>query len=271
MVTTTHINISSQKELTDLSDIPLYQVLLLPGACKITLDFTTYELEKQSLVFMTPYQVLKWETTPKGEVEELRFHGDFYCIEHHKKEVACNGILFNNIYESPTIEVDAAFYSEIKDLFRKIKAQEGKKESYDLSITRSYLCSREKQKEITLSRSNPINGELLKFQDLIEQHLHESQPLSFYAEYFGISENAFSKKIKKFFGKSPLRLIQEARVLEAKKQLHLTYRPVKEIAQSMGFEDEYYFSRFFRREVGVTPTKFREKVGISIVAEKSKE
>jgi len=55
-------------------------------------------------------------------------------------------------------------------------------------------------------------------------------------------------------------------VLEAKKQLHLTHKSIKEIAFDLNFEDEFYFSRFFKKNVGLSPKHFRESVGISIVA-----
>lgn len=61
-------------------------------------------------------------------------------------------------------------------------------------------------------------------------------------------------------------MIQERIALEAKKLIHLTHKPIKEIAQELNFEDEFYFSRYFKKEVGVSPKKFREEVGISIVA-----
>ena len=63
-----------------------------------------------------------------------------------------------------------------------------------------------------------------------------------------------------------MQLIQERVTLEAKKLLHLTYKSVKEIAAELNFEDEFYFSRYFKKNVGVSPLRYREKVGISIVA-----
>lgn len=63
-----------------------------------------------------------------------------------------------------------------------------------------------------------------------------------------------------------MQLIQERVTLEAKKLLHLTYKSVKEIANELNFEDEFYFSRYFKKNVGLSPTHYREKVGISIVA-----
>lgn len=60
-------------------------------------------------------------------------------------------------------------------------------------------------------------------------------------------------------------------ILEAKKEIHLTYKSIKEIARDLGFEDEFYFSRYFKKKVGVSPKTFREQVGVSIVAKKSIE
>ncbi|WP_222597054.1 helix-turn-helix domain-containing protein [Chitinophaga pinensis] len=56
-------------------------------------------------------------------------------------------------------------------------------------------------------------------------------------------------------------------ILEAKRQLHLTRRSIKEIAYSLQFSDEFYFSRFFKKFTKVSPQTFRQKTGISIVAD----
>jgi AraC family transcriptional activator of pobA len=81
-----------------------------------------------------------------------------------------------------------------------------------------------------------------------------------------MSPDAFSKKIKKQFSRSPSTLINERVILEAKKLLHLTYRSIKEIALELNFDDEFYFSRYFKKNVGVSPSYYRRNVGISIVA-----
>ncbi len=53
--------------------------------------------------------------------------------------------------------------------------------------------------------------------------------------------------MKKQFSKSPSQLINERSTLEAKKLLHLTYKSIKEIAQELNFDDEFYFSRYFKK------------------------
>jgi AraC-like DNA-binding protein len=49
--------------------------------------------------------------------------------------------------------------------------------------------------------------------------------------------------------------------MEAKRELYLTNKTVKEIAYDLGFGDEHYFSRFFKNNAEVSPQIYRETVG----------
>ncbi|WP_317127050.1 helix-turn-helix domain-containing protein [Chryseobacterium carnipullorum] len=93
--------------------------------------------------------------------------------------------------------------------------------------------------------------------------------MSFYSGKLHITNDTLSKAVKKEFNKTPSQLINERTTLEAKRLLHLTYRSVKEIASELGFHDEFYFSRYFKKSVGCSPKMYREKVGISIEAKMS--
>jgi len=51
-----------------------------------------------------------------------------------------------------------------------------------------------------------------------------------------------------------------ARVLhEAQRDLIYTHLPIKQLAANLGFDDDAYFSRFFRKHTGITPTDFRHQ------------
>lgn len=251
---------------------PYYFVLLLDGAISFSLDFQDYGCSGKNLLFLSPYQLLKCHDGNSSVSKALAFHGDFYCIEYHKEEVACNGILFNNIYESPFVPVPDAVFQEITDIFAKILAFDVTDSSCDLSIVKSYLqvilalSSREKQLQRSARAVTLQKEQVSDFQLVLEEHFVHARSVSFYASHYGLSVDVFSKKIKNFFAKPPSRLIQERLVLESKKRLHLTHKNIKEIASELCFEDEFYFSRFFKKQVGVSPKAFREHVGISIVA-----
>lgn len=254
---------------------PFYQILVFNGCGKFEINLTHYEYIGYTILFLTPYQQFKWLDTNKTELQLIQFHGDYYCIEYHKNLISCNGILFNNIYEKPFFNIDKVYFDEISDTIDKMK-KESRNEiesPFTNSIIKSYLqlilsiSSKEKSKYLTNIKPNEIpNEDLVLFQGLLEKNYKTERSVAFYASSFYLSTDAFSKKIKKQFSKTPSQLIQERVILEAKKLLHLTYKSIKEIAQELNFEDEFYFSRYFKKTVGVSPTLYRKNVGISIVA-----
>lgn len=67
--------------------------------------------------------------------------------------------------------------------------------------------------------------------------------------------------MKSYYKKSFKKLLTERIIIEAKKELYLTNKTVKEIAHEMGYEDEYYFSRLFKKNVNISPQLYRTSVG----------
>ncbi|WP_162426235.1 helix-turn-helix domain-containing protein [Pontibacter pudoricolor] len=250
-----------------------YQILLFKGSGTFIVDFTEYAFTGNTILFLTPYQYFQWKSPVHTAIECLKFHGDFYCIEYHKKEVACNGLLFNNIYFAQHITISYSIYTEISALFQKIEHERKDGSTFSSAILKAYLqlilalCS--KEKSIYLDTNTMDGGalsELVQFQELLEKYYIQERSPGFYASKTHLSTNAFGKIIKRQSGKTPTQLIQERVILEAKKLLHLTHKSVKEIAAELSFEDEFYFSRYFKKSVGLSPLHYRENVGISIVA-----
>lgn len=249
----------------------MYHIFLFNGNGKIIVDFIEYNFIGKTVFFTSPFQNI--QILSEIEIEVLNFHGDFYCIEFHKKEVACNGLLFNNIYLFPHFSLTDEVYQEISDYFSKIK-EVNHNEDFSGSVLQSYLqlilaiSSREKNKllpdkEIIKDDFN----ELKLFQNLVEEHFIVEKSLSFYADLLHVTSNTLSKKIKSKFNKTPSQIIQERVILEAKKQIHLTRKSIKEIAVELNFNDEFHFSKYFKKYVGISPTQFRKETGISIVAD----
>lgn len=77
------------------------------------------------------------------------------------------------------------------------------------------------------------------------------------AQYCGQSTADFSRKFKEERGLSPKHFLHELLIEKGKMLLLTTDLPVKGIAIELGFEDNLYFSRFFRQRVGLSPQKYR--------------
>lgn len=263
----------SSAHFVQAAQSPYYQILLFQGKGTFLVDFTEYSFSGNTVLFLTPYQHFQWIDAAQIDIEVLKFHGDFYCIEYHKKEVACNGLLFNNIYLVPHITIKSDNYHDILSFFAKIEHEKESGNEFSNAILKAYLqlilalCSKEKNTFLNDKQLEDTEmHEVVQFQSMLEQHFIKERSPTFYASKFCLSTGAFGKKIKKYFGKNPSQLIQDRVILEAKKLLHLTHKSIKEIAAELNFEDEFYFSRYFKKNVGLSPLHYREYVGISIVA-----
>lgn len=253
----------------------LYEIFLFRGAVRFSVDFVEHVCcaDIGTALFLSPYQTLRWLETELGPLRRIRFHGDYYCIEYHREEVACNGVLFNDVYEVPFVKLSGSAFDEIESICGRVENEQARDDASSQAVIRSYLqlilalCSREKLEQLEANEARSVpRPEIVAFQELLDCHFLEERSPAFYANQLGLSDRTFGRLIKSRFGKTPSVLIRERVVLEAKRLLHLTHSSIKEIAARLRFEDEYYFSRYFKKEVGIAPQHFRDRVGISRAA-----
>ena len=99
--------------------------------------------------------------------------------------------------------------------------------------------------------------QLEKFRNLIDEHMRRRWSVAQYAAQLGISAGQLSRLTRESLGKSSIALINERVLVEAQRELIYTNASIKQIADGLGFEDESYFGRFFRKHLGVSPQAYR--------------
>lgn len=99
------------------------------------------------------------------------------------------------------------------------------------------------------------------FCELIEQHYAEHKPVSFYARRLGITPAHLNSLCRAAVGRSALELIHERVTLEAKRNLVYTSMTISVVSYTAGFADPAYFTRFFKRQTGLSPRDFRQRAG----------
>jgi AraC family transcriptional regulator, transcriptional activator of pobA len=75
-----------------------------------------------------------------------------------------------------------------------------------------------------------------------------------------VSLKTLGRIVKNHYQKTLTEIISERIVMEAKRELNLTSKTIKEIAYDLGFKDEYHFSRYFKNKVKVSPQLFRNSL-----------
>ena len=94
----------------------------------------------------------------------------------------------------------------------------------------------------------------------IEQHFAEELSLQGMSERFYLSREYISRRFKQQYGVNLSEYVLTIRMNEAKRLLETSRQRIYEVAQAVGFSDDKYFRKVFKKQVGVTPNEFREQV-----------
>lgn len=247
-------------------------ILVLEGTGKFKADTAEYDFAASCLMCFSIYQpfMIKPDNRFRGLL--INFHPDFFCIHKHQEEVACNGVLFNNAYATPLVRLDETSVTTLLSVVHSLKSemQQPAVAQYELLI--SYLkiflihASRTKmldQGSVTVPDTGREPFILKTLKDAIEEHFRTKHSPGEYADLLNITTKALNRLSKSFFNKTLTSLIKERIMIEAKRELYLTAKSIKVIAYELGFNDEFYFSRFFKNSAAVSPQVYRETVGFA--------
>ena len=97
------------------------------------------------------------------------------------------------------------------------------------------------------------------YNQLIETHYKEHLTLSQYSEELSITEARLNEICRRLSGLPSKRLIMDRIIQEARRLLTFTSMSITEIGYALGFKEPAYFSRFFRRNTGLTANQYRDK------------
>lgn len=237
----------------------------------VNADFAEYNFSANSLFAFAPYQPYMFTADKPINGIAIYFHPEFFCIHKHHKEVGSNGVLYNNVYQPPFVTVDETSAATFKMLCDQIKTemQNPAMAQYELLvsylkiflITATRLKTEQQPQAAELIKDNKEPFILQKLKDAIEDNFKTKHSPSDYAEMLYISPKTLAKITKTHFNKTISSLINERIIIEAKRELYVTDKTIKEIAYELGYEDEYYFSRFFKVNADVSPQLYRDTVG----------
>lgn len=115
-----------------------------------------------------------------------------------------------------------------------------------------------RQKKEHLARPRSRRAEQIEtFRRLVDARYREHLPVPAYAELLGITAGQLTRLCREVLGLSSLDVINARLLHEAQRELIYTPNSIKQIAVSLGFGDEAYFGRFFRKHKGLTPREYR--------------
>lgn len=228
----------------------------------LKLDQVDFTLQPGQIIALTPLHHLQYI---EGSAVVYQFNREFYCIKDHDKEVGCVGILFYGNSELPVVTLEEDQKRKLHILHEVFLEELETKDSIQAEMLR-LLMARFIIKITRLIKSQGNYGQvhdekleiIRMFTFLVEWHFRKEHSVSFYAAELNKSPKTISNYFSKF-DKTPLQIIHDRIVLEAKRLLTYTDKSAKEIAFEVGFHDASHLSRLFKKQTGESPSAFKNK------------
>lgn len=264
---------SSSKINNDLLYKSLIKILLLPKGYTLTIDFKQYVTTHDSLFFINSNQFLQIQKSGSKQGYFVFYNRDFYCVQIHDAEVACDGLLFNNIYNMPMTVLNVNDNNHIENLFVQINEELELKDSSEEEMIRTFLkqlilratrlWKKQQLGQEMLSQDNEMEF-FRQFSLLVEIHFKEKHSVADYADLLHLAPKTITHKFKRLGLAQPNEIIKDRIILEAKRLLIHTNKTAKEIAYQLGYEDPAYFNRLFTIKTSDSPVSFRKKFNSEI-------
>ena len=233
---------------------------------KFTIDEIQITLKPNQITTITNLQKVQF-LSDHTELHAFSFNREFYCLKDHDHEVSCNGILFYGTQSLPIISLDDTEVKSLNALLLVFLEEFETKDNIQGEMLQMLLkrliikCTRlAKSQLIPKELDNEKIDVIRKFNTLVEVHYREKKSVAAYADLLFKSPKTLSNLFSIYGSKTPLRIIQERIILEARRLLTYSDMTSKEISQELGFNDATTFTKMFRRIMEITPQHYKSSL-----------
>lgn len=227
-----------------------YLLYLNKGTMNIDLNGKRYNMNSGQLVVILPNTPFYYNNEKDSSIEYIWLHFSGFEAREllEKTAVECNKIL--------TVGFDERIIEGFNGLFSEYTSRE---EGFEMScISRLIaLCvlfgrrvKKSKLKGETVNLSASLN--------YIHKNFNADISVDFLAQMEHLSTGYYRSLFKRLTGMSPIDYITGVRLRHSCELMKVTNLSIKEISAMVGYEDQMYFSRIFRKKMGLTPKNYRK-------------
>lgn len=243
-----------------------FEILFLTnGSGTHTIDFKDYTIKPNTIFFLSPGQIHSISLSKDIYGYIFLFSPEFFLINKtDKNKIFEFPFFYNTSDENPPLELqkekDIEFLQHLfikgcdENLVNTAESEEVIHSILDLILV--YCKNLYPQPS---ANAGMKKGRLMvkKFKQLIEERYMENFSVKEYAGLLSVTPSHLNETVKNVMGRTASDLIEEKMIIEIKKLLLHTDLTATEVAYALNFSDQSYFSKFFKKQVGMTPGDFR--------------
>jgi AraC family transcriptional activator of pobA len=242
--------------------------LVHEGDFSIKVSLLDYNVKKNNILMIAPNTVRQFlDVSPHCRLTSVTFTSAYLSATSiHTKNVDAFDFLSSQV--SPLLTVDDKAMVPLTSILNII---EGKIDIRDelafqdevllnLFTGFVYEVSALYQKQQTIAEVRGTRKEELTFRFLkiLPQHFKEERSVQAYAAMLNITPKYLSQTVKEITGKTAGEFIDEIVIMEAKVALNDPSLTIAQVADYLNFSDQFFFSKFFKKQCGINPSKYRQ-------------
>ncbi|HDZ05987.1 hypothetical protein LCGC14_0121680 [marine sediment metagenome] len=236
-------------------------LIVTKGTGKHTIDLKEYTLKKGSVLKIAKGQIHAFQKNADYEGFLLIFTEDFVLNHFSKSSIAIISHLYNYHITSPISNNESLNEDFLKELsfelnnintFAQINIVAALIDLYLLRLERNSRSNTEQNN----SKYYPV---FITFKNLVEERYIKTRNVKDYAEMLSITTKHLNEIVKEFTLNTAKTFIDNYVVLEIKRAIVSTNRSFKEIAFDTGFDELTNFTKFFKKNMNLSPKEFRNK------------
>lgn len=241
-------------------------VLFTKGGGYHSIDFNHFAVKPFQNYFMIPGQVHTWDFEGQMDGYVVNFSDTFFNSFLFKPDYLDSFSFWNGITEESVIQLSEKAGNNVVNLFEDLIVYSQSDITLQADMLRVILL----QIFIVIEQTALTNRNdtvhyipdtmVRNFQKLVEKNFTTVRLPGEYAELMNITPNHLNALTKEHLGKQAGEIIRDRIILEAKRMLVSLDITAAEIGFKLNFSDNSYFTKFFRKYVGMTPEVFRKKV-----------
>jgi len=235
-------------------------VLFTQGTGLHKIDFDEFVITKGSFFLMQPGQIHLWELSSDIDGYIVFFSKEIYNLHFRDKKIE-EYLFFQSSKNNPELQLNDEKMKQIQPYFDLMVIENEQDELHKKDKMLNLLdCILIEVLRIYNVDSNHLtftyNHKLKEFELLLEQFYKTEKSPSFYADKMAITLKHLNRISKNILNITITELITRRVMLESKRIMVDQNKTIAQIADELGYSNYSYFSKLFKKNVGVTPIEF---------------
>lgn len=243
-----------------------YHLLLFTeGSGEHSIDFQKFPVKPYQIYFMVPGQVHSWNFAEPADGYVVNFSNSFFQSFLLRPDYLETLSVFNGEAADSVLEIPEDLRPGIINHFENILKESEGSERLNIDLIRVqllqiFIITSRLSSHQSIQSVSSYNYTLLKnFKQLIEKKFTILKLPKEYAEMLYITPNHLNALCNDLLGLSAGEVIRNRITLEAKRLLTNMDFTIAEISHKLNFSDNSYFTKFFKKNTGITPEEFRKQ------------